>query len=663
MLTHALMAVLGAGLATGLLLALYNPTSGGSGISLPGSGAVPAPGNPSAPLSGGEQAIVTKVRPGLVIINTTLQYNSEAAAGTGMVINADGLVLTNNHVIDGSTKITATVASTGTTYTATVLGYDQTGDIALIRLRNASGLTTVPIGNSASVKAGTAVVALGNAEGRGTITAKPGQVSALGQTITASEGGGSMAAETLHGMIQTNADIVPGDSGGPLASSAGVIGMDTAGNEGNDQQASTGFAIPINMALSVARQIAGGHASSAVTIGYPPFVGIFTSSGPDSSPQAQAQQEQQQNGGFSGGTGSTPQCYTSNSGLIVPPAIAPVSSGTLIIGTICGSPAASAGMTGGAVITAVNAQAVGSPDDLRRILSRFHPGEVISVTWVSPSGQRTTSSLHLTAGPPQLRGSHSVPRRRSRLGIGRAEQRLVGGAEVGGGQAIRVQLPDLFGYGDGDLDVLAAAGRVEALGVRAELGLGVQRLVADREQGGGGDPVAESVRGHGRGLHVHGEGTRLTEAAFGQGEVQLPVPVRGGVDDSHPAAQAPSGQLAEQQRVQRVVRYDRNAQRQHVVEDTVVAHVGGRQHQVPGLLMVAQASTVPDHQHEVRAQHSQVIGDRLGVRRPDAYVHHGHARTPGKHVVPRGHLAAIRIRAGAIRQSGAKLLQVPGVVG
>jgi len=223
MLTHAVMAVLGAALATGLLLAFYDPTSGGSGISLPGSGAVPAPGPGSGPLTGGEQAIVTKIRPGLVIINTTLQYDSEAAAGTGMVINADGLVLTSNHVIDHSTKITATV-----------VGYDKSGDIALIQLRNASGLKTVPIGNSASVKAGNAVVALGNAEGRGAITAKPGRVIALNQTITASEDGGSTASETLHGMIQTNADIVPGDSGGPLASSAGVIGMDTAGNEGND---------------------------------------------------------------------------------------------------------------------------------------------------------------------------------------------------------------------------------------------------------------------------------------------------------------------------------------------------------------------------------------------------------------------------------------------
>ena len=399
-LTHAIMTVVGAALATGLLLAFYDPTSGGSGISLPGSGAVPVPGAQSAPLPGGEQAIVTKVKPGLVIINTALQYASEAAAGTGMVINADGLVLTNNHVVNGSTKITATVGSTGKTYPATIVGYDKTRDIALIQLQHASGLTTVPIGNSSSVKVGNAVVAMGNAEGRGTITAKPGQVTVLNQTITASDDSGSTASETLHGMIQTNADIVPGDSGGPLASSAGVIGMDTAGNNAGYQQASTGFAIPINAALSVARQIAGGHASSTVTIGYPPFVGMFIGAGSNSSPQAQAQQEEQQNGGI-GSNGSAPRCYTRNSNLTVPSTIAPVSSGALIIGTICGSPAASAGMTGGAVITAVNGRAVGSPDGLSGILSRFHPGDTISVTWVSPSGQRSTSSLQLTAGPPQ----------------------------------------------------------------------------------------------------------------------------------------------------------------------------------------------------------------------------------------------------------------------
>jgi S1-C subfamily serine protease len=391
--THAIMAVLGAALAAGVLLAFYGPASGGS---LPGIGAVPAPGSPPAALTGGQRGIVAKVTPGVVIIGAALQYNSEAAAGTGMVINADGLVLTNNHVIENSTSLTATVAS-GRTYRATVVGYDKTGDIALLQLARASGLATVPIGNSSSARIGKTVVALGNARGRGTITAAPGHVTGLDQTITASDKGGSTTAEVLHGMIQTNAGIVPGDSGGPLATSAGVIGMDTAGNNAGYQQASAGFAIPINRALSVARQIAAGHASSVITIGYPPFLGIFIGSGSAKSPQAQARQQ----GQGAGGSGNTPACSASNADLTVPPVIAPVGSGALIDGTICGSPAAKAGLTGGAVITAVNGQPVSSPAGLASVLSRFHPGDTVSVTWVSPSGQRTTSTLHLTAGPPQ----------------------------------------------------------------------------------------------------------------------------------------------------------------------------------------------------------------------------------------------------------------------
>jgi len=397
-LTHTIVAVLAAGLAVAVVVGFFSPTSGGS---MPGSGAVPAPAASGAPLARSQQDIVNKVKPGLVLISTALQYESEAAAGTGMVINAGGLVLTNNHVIEDSTKITATVISTGKTYQASVVGYDQTGDVALIQLQNASGLTTVPIGNSSSVKAANPVVAMGNAEGQGRITVTAGHITALNTTITASDEAGSTSTETLHGMIQTNADIVPGDSGGPLASSAGVIGMDTAGNDSVGQQGpAAGFAIPINTALSVARQIAADRASSVITIGYPPFIGVFIASGSSSDPQTQAQQQGQQNAGF-GGSGNTPGCYNSNADVTVPSDIAPVSSGTLIDGTICGSAAAGAGLTGGAVITAVNGQAVGSPDDFASIMKRFRPGDTISVTWVSPSGQRTTSSLHLTAGPPQ----------------------------------------------------------------------------------------------------------------------------------------------------------------------------------------------------------------------------------------------------------------------
>ena len=297
---------------------------------------------------------MNKVEPGLVVIDTTQQYSSEAAAGTGMVINPDGLVLTNNHVIAGATKITATVTATGKTYPAAVVGYDKAGDIALIRLQGASGLRTVPVGNSATVKAGQPVVALGNAEGQGTIIPAAGQVTGLNKAITAADQGGTVSTETLHGMIEVSAGIVPGDSGGPLANAAGqVIGMDTAGNSVSlTQQQPAGFAIPVSTALAVARQIAAGHASSVITIGYPPFLGIFTATGTSSDPQAQAQQQEQSSGfgdgfggfgGFNGfGLGSppAPACYTSNASLAVPASIAPASSGTLIDGIICGSPAA-----------------------------------------------------------------------------------------------------------------------------------------------------------------------------------------------------------------------------------------------------------------------------------------------------------------------------------
>jgi S1-C subfamily serine protease len=421
-LSHAIVAVLAAAAAVAATLAVYHPAPAGSAAApsaagpVPGASAVPRPSAPAGSAApGSEQALVNAVQPGLVLINTTLQYSSEAAAGTGMVINADGLVLTNNHVIDDSTKITATVTSTGRTYPASVVGYDRTGDVALIQLQGASGLRTVPLGNSASVTNGASVLALGNAEGRGSISPAGGQVTALNQTITASDEGGTAASETLRGMIQVNADVVPGDSGGALVSASGqVIGMNTAGNDVTAPGAqATGFAIPINTALSVARQIAGGRRSPVVSIGYPPFLGIFTGTGPSSSPLAQAEDQAGQQGfgdgsggfggfnGFGGGGGGQQSCYTSNSDLAIPSDIAPVSSGTLVDGTICGGPADAAGLTGGSVITAVNGQPVGAPATLSTILAGLRPGQTIAVTWVSPAGQQSTSQLRLTAGPPQ----------------------------------------------------------------------------------------------------------------------------------------------------------------------------------------------------------------------------------------------------------------------
>jgi S1-C subfamily serine protease len=350
-----------------------------------------------------------------VIINTTLQYSSARAAGTGMVINAaDGLVLTNNHVIESSTKITATVPSLGKTFKATVVGYDVTGDIALIKLQDFSGLHAVPLGDSSKVKTGDSVTAMGNAEGRNQIATAAGSITGVDRTITASDHGGVVSSETLHGMFQTDAGIVSGDSGGPLVSASGqVIGMDTAGNDVRypDQQSAAGFAIPINTALSVARQIAAGQASDTITIGYPPFIGIYVGQGTSSDPQQQADEQSQGDNGFGGfggngfggngsGGGNGQSCYTDDSNLPTPTSIAPVNSGTLVVGTICGGPAAAAGLTAGSVITSVNGTAIGAPPTVHNALAKSHPGDSVSLTWVTPSGQHKTASVTLTQGPP-----------------------------------------------------------------------------------------------------------------------------------------------------------------------------------------------------------------------------------------------------------------------
>ena len=419
LLSYIAVALVAGALGAGSVVALYHPAANSSAapsaqprapVPLP-STAVPVPSNGGTGTATGS---MSKVGQGIVIINTTLQYSSERAAGTGMVINAgDGLVLTNNHVIENATKITATVAATGQNFLAKVVGYDVTGDIALIQLQHPSGLHQVPVGDSGKVRTGDVVTALGNAEGQSKIVPATGHITGVNRSITASDQGGTVTSETLHGMLQTDAGIVSGDSGGPLVSAAGrVIGMDTAGNDVRypDQQAAAGFAIPINTALSVAREIVAGHASSTISIGYPPFIGIYVGQGTSSDPQQQAAAQQQQNnggfGGFGGGNGfsgngsGSQSCYSNDSDLPVPNTIAPVSSGTLVVGTICGSPAAVAGVSAGSVITSVNGQAVGAPQTLHDALSKFRPGDTVSLTWVTPSGQHKTATMTLTAGPP-----------------------------------------------------------------------------------------------------------------------------------------------------------------------------------------------------------------------------------------------------------------------
>ena len=263
-----------------------------------------APGTTGGPLDMAK--VERKVKPALVDITAKLEYNSETAEGTGMIVSRDGLVLTNNHVIDNSTSITALLAGTGRTYRAKVLGYDATGDIALLQLEGASGLPVVNFGDSSQVTIGSPVLALGNAEGRGGVTPAQGIINALGRSIDASDEG-SGGTERLRDMEQTSAQIQQGDSGGALVNSAGqVIGMITAANTASGQRGATiGFAIPIDTARSVAAQIAGRQASTTVYIGQPGFLGVVVANSKSSSPRQQAADENSylaSRGGADGGT-------------------------------------------------------------------------------------------------------------------------------------------------------------------------------------------------------------------------------------------------------------------------------------------------------------------------------------------------------------------------
>src|SRR5215831_7652968 len=209
--------------------------------------------------------IASRVSPGLVDVTSTLGYAGATAAGTGIVLTSNGEVLTNNHVINGATSVKVTDIGNGKTYQATVVGYDASHDIAVLQLSGASGLTTTT-GDSSTVRVGDSVVGIGNAGGKGgTPSVAAGTVTALNQSITASDEGSS-SSERLSGLIETNADIQAGDSGGPLVNSHGqVIGVDTAASSGSGgssdpfggfgdngssnsgQQTTTqAFAIPIN---------------------------------------------------------------------------------------------------------------------------------------------------------------------------------------------------------------------------------------------------------------------------------------------------------------------------------------------------------------------------------------------------------------------------------
>lgn len=218
--------------------------------------------------------VADQIAPSVARIDTTISYQRATGAGTGIVLDAGGAVMTNFHVVQGADNVTVTVA--GRPYQADLVGYDRNRDIAVLQLRGAGGLPAAPLGDSSLLAVGDPVVALGNARGSGSpLTREAGEVVGFGRTITATdELTGS--SEQAVGLIEIAAPVRAGDSGGPVVNAAGqVVGVTTAATVNfRMDPGGSGFAIPINDALATAGQIRSGAPTSTVHIGPPTLLGV-----------------------------------------------------------------------------------------------------------------------------------------------------------------------------------------------------------------------------------------------------------------------------------------------------------------------------------------------------------------------------------------------------
>jgi S1-C subfamily serine protease len=347
---------------------------GGSGSSSSGGRSSNGSGSPADVAS-----IAAKVSPALVDVNVTFSYQQAQGAGTGIVLTPNGEILTNNHVINGATSISVTDVGNGQTYKASVVGYDPTHDLAVLQTQGASKLKTADIGTSSNLKTGEGVVGIGNAGGAGgTPSSAGGSITALNQSITAGDELDG-TSEQLTGLIETNANIQSGDSGGSLVNGSGqVIGVDTAASQGfsfggQSQGGGQGYAIPIDQAISTAKQIEAGKSSATVHVGPTAFLGVLVSTG-NSNGGGQGQ------GGLGGQGGSS-------------------SSGATVSGVVANGAAANAGLAQGDVITSFDGQSVDSPTSLSHLLLPHHPGDKVPMTWTDTSGQSHTATVTLGSGP------------------------------------------------------------------------------------------------------------------------------------------------------------------------------------------------------------------------------------------------------------------------
>ncbi len=323
---------------------------GGSGGGSDESGGSDSGVSQSGSRSGATSPATDDQSTGLALINTEIGYGEGVAAGTGMVIGADGIVVTNHHVVAGSTSVQVNIPATGETYTADVLGYDATADVAVLRLDGASGLETVTA-STGPVDTGDSVTAVGNASGGGQLIAAPGTITATDQDITVSEEDGSQSQ--LTDLLEMNAAIVPGDSGGAVFDADGdVVGMNVAGS--SEEWDKTSYAIPITTVLEVARDVLAGDETDTVVLGRSGALGVEVSD---------------QFGGL------------------------------MIAGVVKDGPADQAGVTAGSTLTSVDGSTIKDTEDLGAVLDQHEPGDRVAIEWTSRDGRSHTATVSLTEAP------------------------------------------------------------------------------------------------------------------------------------------------------------------------------------------------------------------------------------------------------------------------
>jgi len=319
-----------------------------------------APAVAASPVGAAGHVSLAKVKAGsnvgIVDIYTTLGYENGVAAGTGMILTRSGEVLTNNHVISGSTNFKVVDVTSHKVYSAarvSVAGYSVSRDIALLQLAHPAGLRTVKRGGAIPLHVGMRVLARGNAQGRGgqPKTAR-GQIIALHQQIVARGEAGD--SETLNNTIATDAPVVPGYSGGPLENVQNrVLGIVTAGSTSGVHR---GFAIPITQALQLVRKIESGQSSATVHVGPTAFLGVVVANAP---------------------------------------------GGARISTVLPNKPAAEAGLVAGDVITSLSGKTISSRADVRKTVLSLVPGTAVPIGWTDTHGIAQTGTITPISGPPQ----------------------------------------------------------------------------------------------------------------------------------------------------------------------------------------------------------------------------------------------------------------------